>query len=259
MILLPITKQQKQIPKFLYRFRFLNTNQIQKLMGHKLPTRIQAWLKNLKDKGYIGTNYKRKTFEEGNKPVIYYLKPKVRKILENEENFNLNLFNSRIYKEHQRGEKFVNHCIFVADMFLFFLSKKEKKEDLQFFTKTDLVDYDYFPDTELDGYIVVKNGKKTTRYFLNIFDPYTPAFVYRNIFKKYSDYAKSKKWENSTGNTPLPLVLFVCHSDNMQKHIYFHAKAKFEKQANNKISLFLTTRDTIQFAKNNTDIWQKVD
>ena len=258
MLLPPITKQQSQIPKFLYRFRFLNTNQIQKLMGHKLPTRIQEWLKNLKDKGYIGTNYKRKTFEEGNKPAIYYLKPKARKILENEKDFNLNLFNLRIYREHSRGEKFVNHCIFVADMYLFFLSNKEKKDNLQFFTITDLIGYDYFPDVELDAYIAVKNTRKTRRYFLNIFDLYTPAFVYRNTFKKYSKYAKSGKWEDETGETSFPINLFVCHNENMQKHIYFHAQAKFRKLTNNKISLFLTTSETIKTTKN-MDVWEEVE
>src|SRR3989344_647752 len=131
----PYTTKQKEITNYLYRFRFLNTNQIQKLMNHNLPTRIQEWLKSLKDKGYIGTNYKRESFEEGNRPAIYFLKPKARQILKNEENFDAEVFNPRIYKESRREEKFVNHKLFVANMYLFFIEQKEKDESIKFFTE----------------------------------------------------------------------------------------------------------------------------
>ena len=64
MILEPLTNQQKHIPSFLYKFRFINTNQFQKLFNHKDPQRTQAWLKDLKDKEYIVSMYARKVRSE---------------------------------------------------------------------------------------------------------------------------------------------------------------------------------------------------
>ena len=144
-------------------------------------------------------------------------------------------------------------------MSLFIQSQKEEKEVIQFFTRTDLTGYDYLPDTELDGYIFVKNGRKTRSYFLNIFDPYTPAFVYRKKVKQYLAYAQSLKWQENTKNSPLPVVLFVCHSENIQKHIAYYAKAKLQNESIDKLSLFLTTRDVILNTKKDSDIWQKVE
>jgi len=74
MILEPLTNQQKHIPNFLYKFRFINTNQFQKLFNHKEPNTVQDWLKDLKDKGYIVSMYTRKVRGENTwhlKPVIY--------------------------------------------------------------------------------------------------------------------------------------------------------------------------------------------
>jgi hypothetical protein len=254
----PCTLKQKEMVNYLYRFRFLHTLHFQKLLNHKLPTRIQDWLKDLKDKGYIGTNYKRETFEQGNKPAIYFLKPKARSILENEEDFGIDVFNARIYKERKRGEKFVNHKLFVADMYLFFLEKKEKGEDIQFFTETDLIGYEYFPETELCAYIAAKTKRKTRRYFLNIFDPYTPAFVYRKRVKEYLAYAEEGGWKVNTNNEPLPLILFVCHSENMRKHTYNYAKAKLEKTFED-VSIFLTTQEAIRKPGDKNNIWQAVE
>ena len=47
-----VTTQQLNILILLYRFRFLNTNQIKLLTNHKEPQQIQEWLKKLRQKHY---------------------------------------------------------------------------------------------------------------------------------------------------------------------------------------------------------------
>ncbi|MCL4387189.1 replication-relaxation family protein [Patescibacteria group bacterium] len=254
MILKQITKKQKEILILLYRFRFLNTNQIQKLLNHKLPTRIQEWLKDLKDTGYINTNYKRET-SSNTRPAVYWLLPKARNILKLEEDYSLKELD-KVYKEGTRKEKFISHCLLIAEIYLFFLSKKSKNEDIQFFTKTELAEYEYFPDPLPDAYISVETKRKATRYLLHYFDPYTPAFVLRNRVKNYIQYAQSCKWEEST-DTSFPLILFVCPDESLKKHIFHYVKAKLEKEYNSKLSLFLTTKSAIQ--NDSPDIWQEVE
>jgi hypothetical protein len=46
-----ITTKQNNILNYLYKFYFLNTNQLQKLLNHKNPQKIQKWLKDLKKLG----------------------------------------------------------------------------------------------------------------------------------------------------------------------------------------------------------------
>ena len=70
-----ITKKQLEIITLLYRFRFLNRLQIQKLLNQKQKNRINYWLKDLYDKKIIGRNYSKK-FGDNIKPAVYYLKTK---------------------------------------------------------------------------------------------------------------------------------------------------------------------------------------
>ena len=60
-----LTKKQLEILTLLYRFRFLNRSQIQKLLNHKKISRINIWLKDLADKK---TNKKSKTINKKKEP-----------------------------------------------------------------------------------------------------------------------------------------------------------------------------------------------
>lgn len=50
MILTKITNKQLDTLYHLYKFRYLNTNQIQKLFKHKDPQTVQVWLKDLRER-----------------------------------------------------------------------------------------------------------------------------------------------------------------------------------------------------------------
>jgi hypothetical protein len=52
----PYTKSQKQMIPHLYKFRYLNSNQIKLLMNYKGSKRIQEWPKDLRQKQYIYQN-----------------------------------------------------------------------------------------------------------------------------------------------------------------------------------------------------------
>src|SRR6266849_7992216 len=120
MILPNITDKQKHILFLLYTFRFLTTHHIQKLLHHKNPKRTQTWLKDLKDKGYIGiveNPDKKHRFVENNKPFIYHLAAKASHVLKENEECNRNVL-EKIYKEH-RTATFMDHCLALADVYLF--------------------------------------------------------------------------------------------------------------------------------------------
>ena len=82
------------------------------------------------------------------------------------------------------------------------------------------------------------------------------VFELRNRIKTYLSYANSGNWEANTNGEPLPSILFVCPSSKLKSHIYFYAKAKFEKAFEDKIDLYLTTWKIIH--SGNKNIWEKV-
>ncbi len=251
-----ITPKQNEILLYLYKFRFLHTKQLQTLFNHKDPQRIKAWLRNLKENGYVTMDYSRKTFGENTKPAVYSLATKARHILKENDKCDLTVLN-KIYKEKKRTKKFINRCLAVADIYLFFLSQQKENEELYFFTESNLARYDYFPNPLPTAYIAVKTTHQTRRYFLDLFEEYTPPFVVRNRVKTYLNYASSGSWEANANNEPLPSVLFICPTVPLKKHIAYYAKSLFAKNFEEKIGLFLTTKDTIKYKAENI-IWEKV-
>ena len=249
------TEKQKEILFTLYKFRFLNTYHFQKLLHHKDPHRIKVWLKDLNLKGYISRNYSRKTILESTTPAIYYLAPKARQILKTNLKCDLSVLNL-VYKEKKRTKRFISHCLNLANLYLYFISQKKQNEKLQFFTKHELTKYKYFPSELPSAYIAVKTKEKTKRYFLDVFDEYTRSPQIRYKVRMYLEYADSGEWEAKANGEKSPAILFILPNERIKKHIYFYTKAKFEKEFEEKISLFLTTKDKIKNSERG--IWDRV-
>ncbi len=249
----PITKSQKQIILFLLKFRFTKTSQLQKHFNHKDSKRIKEWLKDLKKKKYITAVVDSKDIT---KPYIYCLASRSRQILKENENITVDFLN-RIYKERTLSEIFKNHCLFLVDIYLFFLSQKDKKSKMAFCTPQDLESFDYLPK-DLDAYIAVETNGVTKRYFLELFDEYKDKTgVIRYSVRKYLTYFQDGNWQANTNNSPLPSIFFVMTNERRKAFVSHYGKAKLEKSFEN-ISLFLTTQDTIRFAKNKINIWKEV-
>ncbi|HZE87113.1 MAG TPA: replication-relaxation family protein [Methylomirabilota bacterium] len=254
-IIIKLTKKQKEILYYLYQFRFLHTHQLQKLLKHKNPNRTLSWLKDLIEKKCVKKISEKKTFQDNAKPTIYYLGQKARHILQKEKDIKLADL-EYIYSEGRREKKFIDRCLFLADVYWYLLSQKEPQEELKFFTKTMLRGYEYFPDPLPDAFISVKGEETTRRYFLDFFDEYTPTFVLRKRVKMYLDYVEKSDWDENTDFAQFPSILFICPNERVKKHIYYYAKSLFEKNYEDKISLFLTTKDKTHPI--NKDIWEKV-
>ncbi len=255
LILPPITKTQKLILLFLYKFRFLTVLKLQKYFNHKDPHRIKEWLKDLKDKGYISAIVDSKDIT---KPYVYCLATKTKYILQENEDCDKTVL-GRLYKEKGLQENFRNHLLFIVDIYLYFLSRQEKNSKLHFLTQQDLIGYDFFPAELPDVYIAVKTKDGTDKYFLDLFDDYRkPSGVARFAVRKYISYCEDGSWQANTENSPFPTLLFIVQDERRKKHINMYGKAKLAKTFED-ISLFLTTQDTIKFSKGKINIWKKVE
>ncbi len=223
-----LTKKQTEILLLLYTFRFLHTYQIQKLLNHKNPNRVKVWLKNLTEKEYLKRDYTKETMNK--KPAIYYLAIKSREILKKRKDCDITVLN-KIYREKNRSQTFISHCLIIADIYLSLREKLKENETLHYSTKTDLIAYDYFPSPLPDAYIALKRKNVTKRYFLEVFDDNLPRFAIRGKIQRFVEYYQGNQWEENT-DSPFPQVLLACPNDTIKKYTRrFITKTLAEAQA----------------------------
>lgn len=250
-----VTPTQLQILLLIYKFRFISTKHIQVVLGHKNPVRILSWLKDLIEKKCVGRIYERKIFGENTKPAIYFLSTNGRSILKDHKDCDLNEL-KKVYKAKSRSQKFINRCLALSDIYIFFLSHKQKGEELFYFTKSNLGKFKHFPEF-IDSYIALKTQSNTKRYFLIFFDEYTPPFIMRKRIKEYIEYSESGTWEAKTDSS-LPPIFLVFPNSRMQTHIYYYSQGVLKKTFNDKVTFYLSTKDKLAVNQISGAIWQVV-
>jgi hypothetical protein len=249
-----VTPKQLEILLLLYRFRFLNRIQIQKLLNHKDPRRINTWLKNLTDRNIIGRKYSNKLLVN-TKPAVYHLATKSRNILLGKSGIQEKLL-KRVYRDKTRSNRLVDHCVLTADIYLFLLSLTKDKK-LHFFTKTDLATHYYLPYKRPDAYIAIED-ETTKRYFLEIIDEETPRFMLRSKIAQYVDYADSKNWEKNTSH-PFPSILIVCPNENIYNFLAKHIAQVLEEEVELEVDFYLCTKEMIRSTEMKVNVWERVD
>ena len=230
-----ITKQQLTILQLLLRFRFLTRNQLQTILKHKYPRQINKWLKHLTDNNLIYRNYEKTTFDK-TRPAIYCLDKKSILYLDNEKQLNQTL-KKRIYKDQKLSPRFVNNSLTIVDVFIE-VNKQllDSKKQLFFYTKTDLLEYDFFIKPLPSIYFAIEEkNKKTIRYFFDVVVSDTPRFVFRNRVKKYVEYYLDNTWQINT-SFPFPKIVLICQSESLIRYLNKYIKTTLENEGNIEIT-----------------------
>lgn len=248
-----LTKKQLEILILLYRFRFLNRIHIQQHLNHKNDTRISSWLKNLTDKQIINRIYSQ-TLGEINKPSIYYLATQSRQILKEVDTCNPDLL-KRVYREKTRSPGFRAHCLFIANLYFHFQkAAKHQSSTCSFYTSTDLSDVAYAPLPLPDAYIVIKDDKKTIRYFLDLLDN-RPMFLVRKRIDQYVNYFQANYWQNNYMH-PFPKILLICPLVRVKNSLLRYIPTVLESEEV-EMSFFLGLQDDISKNGIRPETWEK--
>lgn len=233
-----ITEKQKEIMGLVYQFRFVNRKQIQRLLNHKDPKRINTWLKDLVDKRYLGRIYSHKLLEN-TKPAIYYLHNNgiiwVKRLLEEEfETLDFKYF-KKFYQDKHASLTFINHCITLCELYVPFkeyerginVNKKKPKLEYSFETKTEMWikrQLDLYPDedfNEIKQYIPdlyiekVNNPEDSTiqvsTFFLELFDPHMPRYAIKYRIRQYIKFREEgEDWKLYSGtDNKFPVILLI--------------------------------------------------
>lgn len=252
------SKKQHEILTYYYRFRYLHTRHIQQFLNHKNPTRIQTWLKLLKDNDYLFSFYDPTTTEGRKTHAAYCLTAKAGGILKQNNEYDKKIL-SRIYREKTLSIRLRNHCLLLADIYFLLLeSYKNEKIRIHFSTKVDLASFTHFPRPLPDAYIaLIQRGVKRKRYFLEIIDPQTPWFVINARVLQYLSYSEEKTWSSVT-NEPQPVLLFVCWEKKSVRYVKKALKTALAGSFVTDFPCFFSTKDALLQLGFSNNVWEKV-
>lgn len=251
MELLEINDNQHEIFHQLYKFRFVNTNQFQKLFNHSNPTTVQKWLRKLRVEGYVAyRDFNRKKFVKNTKPAVFFLTRLARRKLKTDKKYLMPVLNL-VYENIDRSEQFVDNHIFMTDLYLSLLTQ-EGKDKLKFFTHYQLKEYTHFPQPLPFAYAVIKGTKKTQRYFIFLFEETKPWFIIEKNLEGYLSYVNDNTWSEFSQD-PLPSFLFICKNDRIKGKIY-----KLISAAMTNGKFYVATKPELK-RSGFKGVWQKID
>lgn len=249
-----LTNKQREILVLLYRFRFLSRIHIQTLLNHRHHSWILTWLNDLIKHNQVRRYYQK---QFAGPSAIYSLGIEGRKYLKHNPdlgNIELSALN-RIWKEDTLTDRFKNHCLFLADMYVSLRSLAvASKATLNFYTKTDLYGMARLISPAPDAYIAIEEQGGVKRYFLDLFDD-VPPIALRSRAKRYFDYYASNEWQDNT-DKPFPEIILICPNERLKKHLYLYIQQKLEEEP--ELKFYLSTRDLVAKEGLQSNVLQRV-
>lgn len=220
-----ITKKQEEIVNLVLKFRFINRKQVQKILCHKDSHRINAWLKDLVEKKYLGRIYSHKLLEN-TKPAIYYLDNMgilwVKKQREGNYDDRETKLVKKFYADKKASQIFIDHSVFLCDLYLRFKELEGNKWEYECMTRTDIVslsfgykgyeeEKQYFPDMAINR--LTKEWDDSTAIFLDLFPPHIPKYALEYKVRQYIKLKTEERWHLMISGDGIdgkfPKLLFV--------------------------------------------------
>lgn len=192
-----LTDEYHKILGLVYKFRFINSRQIQKIFGHKVPRRINPWLKELTEHKYLGRIYHRNKLLENTKPAIYYLDNQgigwVRSNHFEDEPQKV----KRFYQDKTASERFRNHCIAVCDLYVNGMPPKKNEDDGYHFSPlTELWENEELRNIRPDAHITIWVKNDITTYFLDLIESYVPMYAIKYKIDEYIELrSETDRWD----------------------------------------------------------------
>lgn len=211
---MPLNDKQLSILRLLYRFRFATTELLTLALETNSKIKMNERLKILLEQEYIGRKYESE-YRLLRKHASYYLLSKgINALKDSGGNYDKAILHN-IHKDKTASDQFINHSL---DVFRLYCDLKTEYGDrLKFFTKTQLTEFDYFPEPLPDAFIRLKDDDRERQYFLELLQSTRPFFVSVRKIQKYVSYADEDEWGVTGGD--LPEVILVCDNETWKKRL----------------------------------------
>lgn len=215
-----------EIVDLVFKYRFINRYQIQRALHHKGPRRINSWLKELTEEGFLGRIYSNKLLEN-TKPAIYYLSYKGISVVKEGRKLSVSEV-KKFYEDKKRSQTFIDHCVSVAELLTKLKEKDDELRKYNIFTREQLRKHKYLSELKPDAYVEVyrKKNKKdketfTASFFMDLIDPGVPRYAIRYRIKQYIQYHEDEEWKEFLKEFPGIVLIFPTAQKQRQigKHI----------------------------------------
>ncbi len=233
-----ITNKQKELLLLLYKFRFLNRIQIQKLLNHKHHKTINIWLKDLTEKEYTTRIYE-KTFHGMTIPAKYYISLNGIRFLKTQEECN-NRYLRKLYQENRRSETFIDTCLLIADIFFALQEKsKENSTEFQFFTPSGYTENSIAQELAASFAYVIHKNKTKHIYMCELFRENMPRYAIRGKIKRYIEFHQSEELHGT--------LIFIC-PNNITSHFVKRFARQFvnEEGGGENVTIHVTSYDEMK-------------
>ncbi len=213
-----LTNKQTEIIQLIYRFRFLDRIHIQTLLNHKDKSRVNKWLAELAKAKYVGCDYE-KTLGKNRNPSVYYLDKLGIKFIR--ETFGVdNRYLGKLYREEIISRITKNHSLKTATFYLILKQfANERNAILEYYTKADLAQNQFFEKIKPDGYFTFETEKGKRSAFIEI-DLGTESMAQiRRKLQKYISYRDTKTWQRHTKEFP-GIVTISVNQQRLESMLY---------------------------------------
>ena len=241
-VLPEITEKQKEIMDMMWQFRFMNRHQIQKMFNYKDPRRLNEWLRDLVNKGYLGRIYSHKLLEN-TKPSVYYLMNNGI-ILHRYRQFDYDEAEAKdmkkYYEDKKASEVFIQHNIAVCHIYQQFMDLNDKTWEYEGWAKNEMwasqlkskpMDDEYSERSYLPDLQITKSKKPEydTWYQINVelYDPQIPWYAIEGKVRKYFEMYTSENITAFQKDPVMPMTIMLIFSNNMKLH---HTRRFIEEQ-----------------------------
>jgi Replication-relaxation len=247
-----LNAEQLEVLELLYKFRFGSNDLIAQYFGKKSRSFVFKRLSILLEQGLIGKRFDSSYRIQG-KPAAYYLLPVgARKLQETRSPEDEAVNIKAIYKDKSVSETFIQHSLNIFSTYN--QLKAHYGNSLDFFTKSDLANYEHYPKPLPDAFLSLETEGSTKHFFVEIQEASQPFFTVVRKVKKYMDYKDSGEW--AITETDFPAILLICESASLQKRLQKQITKMLSKTLTDDLTFATTTQEELRMLKGNDAIWQ---
>ncbi len=241
---------QKDILFVLYKFRFATRELIVEYQGLKSKTYTHYRLRGLLDQGYIGRQLSPED-RINRRAASYFILPGGIRTLRQEPGLNQKLL-STMYKDRLAGRRFIDRCLSIFSLWIKF--NKLYPRNLNFYTKSELSEYDYFPRPLPDAYLTTAK----CHFMLELIsDESVPAFVPKRQIKRYIDHCEEDDW--SELGESYPTLLLVCSTAGHERRVQKTAANLLNSADIDELAIYTSTSKALLGSQTKLDaVWSDV-
>jgi hypothetical protein len=246
----PLNQTQINILLLLYRFRFTTIELLNDYLGITDSKYNYMRIKTLLDQKLIDRHYSGQDKIHG-RYATYYLQPKGLKALTSVPGVSQDVLPD-LYRDHRAHQGFIETCLLVLrchnDL------KRLYGAKMQFYSKTELRDYDFFPKTPPTAYLMIDNKP----YLLEFLPSNTTYPAIRGRLAQLMEHYQSGIWAKS--GVAYPTVLFICDTPYIERSVRrIGLRTIYKADVDPDDFPVNTTTFRALFGASNTAIWTNID